>query len=95
MAQIIDIMNEYPNVYTDFSFFCEDDFKPGFLQEFYNKVYCRIPKTVQDRMMYGSDYMMISLFKVNLKNYIDLFREVFGMDFAKISEENPKRFLGL
>jgi len=95
MMHILAIMKDFPNVYTDLSFFYEDETKPDFLKQFYDRVYTRMPENVRQRVMYGSDYYMISLFEKDLKSYIAAFRLAFGGDFAKISEENPRRFLGL
>ncbi|MCH4888423.1 hypothetical protein EZV73_12600 [Acidaminobacter sp. JC074] len=91
--EIIDLMKEFPNVYTDLSCLYNYEKKDLYMEEIYEKIYEPLPEHIKDRVMYGSDYYMLILFDTPLDNYIQGFRQAFGPEFKRISEENPKRFL--
>lgn len=92
---IIDLVEKYPNAYTDLSCFKVSEQENFSIKEFYQKVYLNLPKKVQDKIMYGSDFYMLALYQPDLKEYIGDFKSVFGEDFKRISEDNPAVFLGL
>jgi len=92
---IIELMETYPNVFADLSCYYNKDKNPDYMKEFYENVYLKLPQVVKDKVMYGSDYFMITLFDTKLSSYIETFREAFGKDFKLISEVNPRKFLGI
>lgn len=92
---IIELMETYPNVYTDLSCYYNKENNPNYLKDIYHNVYLKLSESVKSRVMYGSDYFMLSLFDTDLKDYIDAFRKAFGNDFKQISEINPIHFLEL
>ena len=92
---VIQLLNRYPNVYTDLSaFHCPEgsDFK---LEDVYQKIYLKLTRKAKRKVLYGSDFYMLLLFRPSLKGYVTEFRRVFGEDFEKISCDNTLRFLGL
>lgn len=92
---IIEIMDDFPNVYTDLSCYYELESDPDFLRDFYKNVYNTLPRSVKNRVMYGSDYYMITLYNTDLRDYINAFRDVFGKDYMNISQKNPRRYLDI
>lgn len=92
---IKEIMLDFPKVYTDLSCYYDSNNNNKYLNDFYENVYRKLPATVKRRVMYGSDYYMISLYRVELKEYYRIFKDAFGKDFYNISEVNPRRFLKL
>lgn len=90
---IIDLMSEFPNVYTDLSCLYNYENKEDYMIEVYKKLYKPLPEHIKNRVLYGSDYFMISLFNTDLKDYIQSFREAFGEEFIRISETNPTKFI--
>ena len=95
-SMVIQLMNRYPNVYTDLSaFHYPEDGSDFNLEDVYEKIYKRLSWKAKKKVMYGSDFYMLLLFRPSLKGYVNDFREVFGEDFEKISHNNPLRFLGL
>jgi predicted TIM-barrel fold metal-dependent hydrolase len=94
-AYVIDIMETFPNVYTDLSCYYNPDNNPDYLKDIYQNVYLKLSDSVKSRVQYGSDYYMTALYDTSLKDYIKAFREAFAEDFTKISEENPRKFLDL
>lgn len=90
-----EIMLDFPKVYTDLSCYYDYNNDTKYLKNFYENVYVKLPSSVKKRVMYGSDYYMLTMFNTNLKDYIATFRDAFGEDFTKISEINPRRFLNL
>ena len=94
-SMVIKLLNNYPNVYTDLSAFhypADSDFR---LEDAYQKIYLKLSRRAKRKVMYGSDFYMLLLFRPSLKGYITEFRRVFGADFEKISSDNTLRFLGL
>lgn len=92
---IIEIMDDFPNVYTDLSCYYEQDSDNDFLRGLYENVYLKLPKKIKNRVMYGSDYYMITLFNTELKDYINRFKDAFGEDYITISQKNPRRYLDI
>lgn len=92
---IIDLMEEFPNVYTDLSCYYNYTGDDNYLEKIYKEVYLILSDSLKGRVMYGSDYYMITLFNTNLGEYIERFRKAFGKDFTKISEDNPRSFLDI
>jgi len=86
-------MSEFPNVYTDLSCLYNYENKDHYMKEVYEKLYKPLPEHIKNRVLYGSDYFMISLFNTELKDYIRSFREAFGKEFKRISEINPSKFI--
>lgn len=92
---IIDLVEKYPNAYTDLSCFKVPEPEKFNIRDFYKKVYLNLPKKVQNKIMYGSDFYMLALYQPDLKEYIDEFKSTFGEDFNRIACDNPAVFLGL
>lgn len=93
--RILKFMLEYPNVYSDFSF---DGVYPQFYQELLEMLANLSEsdrKVVEQRVMFGSDFM-VNLLKVNsYLEYFTIFEES-PLDSAlkhKFGSENPARFL--
>mgnify|MGYP001247389389 CR=1 FL=1 len=92
---IIDMLNDFPNVYTDLSCFYEQDNNPDYMKVIYKNLYKKLSKKARQKVMFGSDYYMLALYNTTPKDYITSFREAFKNDFYKISEENPSKFLDI
>lgn len=91
--QILDLVSEYKNAYTDLSFMTsveDPKFNVGIL---YNNIYSKLSPRVQKKILWGSDFFMLDLGEADLSRYLEQFKLAFGTDFEKISYENPKRFL--
>lgn len=96
-SDIIRLMCGYPNVYTDISFSGADPFFYKQLVEKLNSKSSEVRKTIESRIMFGSDFA-INLLKISSYNeYWRIF------DLSPLSDElvekavsgNPSRFLGL
>jgi predicted TIM-barrel fold metal-dependent hydrolase len=108
---ILDMIREpaFKNAYTDLSCFSAGDpvlrtenggEKEVFtieqkLKKFKGNIFDQLPKEVQSKFLYGSDFFFIELFGPKLEHYIRDFKEVFADDFKTIASENPERFLGI
>ena len=102
-AKIAELIHTYPNVYTDISYNYEMWFMPK--RYFTNiKNMLSTPK-IQDRLLYGTDWFMGRYFWTEA-SYLKWFTEYAkkipwcaveftGQDMRKLTEDNPKRFLGL
>jgi predicted TIM-barrel fold metal-dependent hydrolase len=89
---IIRLMEQYPNLYTDFSCVTEKDT----LCNMYNTYYAKAEPTIKSRFLYGSDFYLNMLFIDNMKQYISQFEEIFSANEMKeIMEINPRRFLSM
>ena len=83
----MDLIREYPNVYTDISFTAYDKDLLPFL-----KVLVNMPE-LRQRILYGSDIYMVQLketereFSINLRGYLG------EEDFKQIAVTNPQKFL--
>jgi len=88
VARIIDIMQRYPNVYTDYSY------------TLYNRTYSsHLKKLIEDntliasRVLFGSDYYMI-VREGHFRSMKVNFTSLMGDDIMRmIAVENPKKFL--
>jgi len=84
--KIIELIQKYPNAYTDVSCFSEFDvLRKLKASSVYNKIRLKI--------MYGSDYYLLLLFENDFAKNLQSFKAVFAADFEVISRENPKRYL--
>ena len=92
---IIELLNEFPNVYSDFSCYYEQDGNPKYMDLIYKNIYRKLSKKAKNKVMFGSDYYMLALYNTSPKEYISRFRQAFKKDFEKISEDNPQRFLDI
>lgn len=90
---IIEMMRDFENVYTDMSCLYNYDGQEDYMKRIYETLYLPLDESIKDRVMYGSDYYMLKLFESDLSNYLGAFKAAFGKDFARISIDNPKRFL--
>jgi predicted TIM-barrel fold metal-dependent hydrolase len=102
-AKIAQLIKAHPNVYTDVSF----DTEMWFMPRRYFKHIKRMlssPKT-RDRVLYGTDWYMGRCFWTE-KSYLNWFlkysRKIFWCrvgftekEIKRLTEDNPKRFLGL
>jgi hypothetical protein len=104
---IFDIIRDkrFPNAYTDLSCFTEgaiirvgEELKYKIdepLSTFKSKFYDKITDYERSKMLYGSDYFLCEFQGVQMKQYLEGFKNVFGDDFEQIATENPERFLGI
>ena len=108
---ILDIIRnpKYKNAFTDLSCFSSggvfDHTEEGTAQRifkieeelrtFKHNLYDKLPKEIQKRFLYGSDFFLIEFFGPKVEHYFADFKEVFGKDFKTIASENPERFLGI
>lgn len=84
----VKMVNEYSNVYTDFSY------------TFYNYKFClRLKEMMKDnpeftkKILYGSDFCL-TLREGDFDTYVAMFRNVLGKKlFSQISQDNPKAYL--
>ncbi|MDC7247862.1 MAG: amidohydrolase family protein [Sphaerochaetaceae bacterium] len=85
--QIVVLMKKHKNLYTDLS--CHIDRKR--LKRIYEEIMS--DQDISDRIFYGSDYFLNMLNDIEFSKYYKNFKGVFKSDFARISRENPERFL--
>lgn len=84
---IISLMHEYKNVYADLS-------STFYNIKFFPKLKKLIHSKIGDKLLYGSDFYLNILKKLNFKDYISPFYSKLNEDeFNKIAVENPQRFL--
>ena len=93
-SMVIELMEEYPNVYCDLSCFYTPNDEDFGLRDVYDKVYLKMSKKARRKVMYGSDFYMVLLYKPSLKGYVEEFKREFGNDFEKIAYDNPAVFMG-
>ncbi|MGE5631269.1 MAG: amidohydrolase family protein [Caulobacteraceae bacterium] len=94
--KIIDYILRYDNVYTDFS-------NCGFSEEYYKSLRKLIgsysekqQKKINDRILFGSDYMVNLLYCDSYSSYIRVFSESGSLnevEKSKFSSANPEKFL--
>jgi predicted TIM-barrel fold metal-dependent hydrolase len=84
--KIIDLIQKYPNAFTDISCFSEFDVLRKLIA---SSIYNRI----KTKIMYGSDFYLLLLFENDFKKNIQSFRTIFSADFDLISRDNPKKYL--
>lgn len=101
--RIAGLIIEYPNVYTDISYDTEMLFMP---RRYFRDIkrLLRTPK-IQDRVLYGTDWYMGRCFwteKSYLRWFLEYSRKIFWcrveftpQEIKRLTEDNPKRFLGL
>lgn len=93
----------YPNVYTDISYDTEMLYMPG--RYFRNIKQMMNHSKVRDRVLYGTDWYMGRCFWTEM-SYLKWFLEYSGKipwckvelsqeEIVKLTDENPKRFLGI
>lgn len=93
--QIFDLMEKYPNVYSDFSY---NGVNPQFypkLLEMIHRLNSSKKKIVLDRLLFGTDFM-INLYNVkSYKTYYEIFDDsIITKELRhKFTSENPKKFL--
>lgn len=101
--KIAALIKDYPNVYTDISY----DTEMWYMPRKYFKSIKRMLETpkIQDRVLYGSDWYM-GRYLWTVKSYLKWYMEYSGKIFwcrvkftereiQMMTEDNPKRFLGL
>ncbi len=108
---ILDIIRDpkFKNAYTDLSCFSSGGvvdlvingkakriFKIEHeLAVFKHNLFDNLPKEIQEKFLYGSDFFFIEFFGPKVEHYIKDFKDVFRDDFKLIASENPERFLGI
>jgi predicted TIM-barrel fold metal-dependent hydrolase len=97
-GKIAELIRAYPSVYTDISYDLEMWFMP---RRYFKSVKHMLgtPK-IQDRVLYGTDWYMGRCFWTEW--YLEYSKKIFwcrveftDQDMKRLTEENPKRFLGL
>lgn len=93
--QIIDLMEKYPNIYTDFSF-------SGLYPTFYKETLAFLKtkanrKELEKRIMFGSDFSINLLKMESYSQYYELFEKSPFTDeeISSFSTDNPLAFLSL
>jgi predicted TIM-barrel fold metal-dependent hydrolase len=87
LSTIMNLIREYPNVYTDISYTAYDRDLLPFLKVLVNN------PGLREKILYGSDIYMVQLkgtereFSINLRGYLG------EEDFRQIAVTNPERFL--
>ena len=90
VADIVDLMREFPNLYTDISYtaFASDRYFP-LLSIFLDD------DSIKGRIMFGSDYYMIEREKASEREMSMKIRYALGREkFEMISDANVLRYLG-
>lgn len=101
--EIAGLIIRYPNVYTDISYDTEMLFSP---RRYFKDIKRMLGTTkIQDRVLYGTDWYMGRCFwteKSYLKWFEEYSKKIFWCqveftpeEIRRLTEENPKRFLGL
>jgi len=94
---IMDLINDFDNVYTDISFSATlSEFFPEFLN-YYNSITPEKQEKLKTRVLFGSDFS-VNLLKIEsyCAYYSKIEQSVFSDDFiTNISSRNPIEFLGL
>jgi predicted TIM-barrel fold metal-dependent hydrolase len=87
---ILAMMKSENNLYSDLA--CHD--KEDILQDIRSIVFNDPASLAASRVMYGSDYYLLLLFKDSLNEYVASFKNVFGdADVDRMAIVNTKRFL--
>lgn len=89
-SYIVELMEEYPNVYTDVACYNDSDAVGLFKKQIYDAM---LSRNVKRKVMYGSDYNVLMLSESSVSDYLHDFKRIFGKEFEKISKDNPNRFL--
>jgi len=91
--EILSLVYDYKNAYTDLSFMTPVENPPLTHEILYEKVYSNLPNKIKKKIMWGSDFFMLDLGETDLSRYLNQFETAFGKDFKRISYENTRRFL--
>ncbi|RLD61839.1 MAG: hypothetical protein DRJ01_07195 [Bacteroidetes bacterium] len=87
---IVDLMSKYKNLYTDLSGIYSKDL----LIKIRNNFFKKLPDNIKNKVMYGSDYYIVTIFESDFEKYLNNFEKVFSSaDFDKLTIDNPSRFL--
>lgn len=92
-AEILRLMDQYRNVYTDLSCFVDNPKKGYSLQAVKTEIYDKAKLSVRRKFLYGSDYFIVKLKECSLESYFNRFNEVFDGEMRKIASANTERFL--
>jgi len=85
--EIFSILQDFDNAYSDLSCFCNDADIKNFKKTYFND-------NVKHKFLYGSDYYLNQLQILDMKEYLDLFKNNFTEEeFILIAKKNPKSFL--
>jgi len=85
------LINENPNVYTDLSCYTNFD-ELSSMRQYWDR-----SPSVQNRLMYGTDFdvMYYGGDKINMQEYMQNFKTIFGNNLVRMMVDNPKTFLGM
>lgn len=90
--KIIDLMTRYDGVYSDLAYYPLDSWSWGVFKASYWNAY----ETLRKRLMFGTDYVMVALEELELKDYFNNFNQAFSPDEVKVLMlDNAKAFLNL
>jgi len=92
LNEIIEIMREYPNIYTDISFTANKDFAVDVLYTLLTEPKF---KFIHNRILFGSDWYMNLTETTEAEWSIGLKRKLGVKLFNKIARENPYKYLNL
>ncbi|MEK6794410.1 MAG: amidohydrolase family protein [Spirochaetota bacterium] len=87
---------KYPNVYADLSGWFEKREDTSIrhpLATFVADVYAKLPGNARSKVLYGSDWFILSLKDPDLGTYIKRFTAAFGKEWDAVSVKNPNAFL--
>lgn len=93
VRDLLEMMRQYPNVYTELSCFVDNEKKGYSLSAVKNEIYDRLPKHVKNRFLYGSDYFLLKTKGESLRSYYEHFKKVFGKDYEMMAKKNSYSFL--
>lgn len=87
---IVNLMSKYKNLYTDLSGLYSKDL----LIKIRNNFFKKLPDNIKNKIMYGSDYYIVTIFESDFEKYLNNFEKVFSSsDFDKLTIDNPSKFL--
>ena len=92
---IEEMLDDFPNVYTDLSCYYEQDSNANYMKVIFERMYKNLSRKAKSKIMFGSDYYMLALYNTSPETYLKNFRDAFGKDFDKISQDNTKKFLDI
>lgn len=88
-AEIADLMERHPNVFTDLSCMVKKKRLQDIKEEYFTET-----SLVKDRIMYGSDFYLSMLSKIKFEDYYRHFKEVFSeKQLNDMSIKIPEKFL--
>jgi predicted TIM-barrel fold metal-dependent hydrolase len=86
--KVMNLAIHYDNVYTDISYtFCHRDYYPAIKK--------MIAGPLGEKILFGSDYYMAEMEGHFYSSINTVFVELTGDELHRISEDNPRKFLGL